>query len=299
LRWRYSEWELKMKLIRVGPKGDEKPGVLITEAGIQQRLDCSAYFSDWNHDFFRDDGLAQLAQLLRDKREQLPVFANDLRLGTSIARPGKILCIGLNYRDHAIEAKLQIPKEPLVFMKAANSINGPCDPIHIPRGAEKTDWEVELAIVLGAEARYLSDNESGEACIAGYCLANDVSERAFQIEHEGQWVKGKSCDTFCPLGPWLVTRDELADTSNLAMQLAVNGVTKQNSNTNQMIFSPAEIVRYLSGFMTLEPGDVILTGTPPGVGMGQNPPQFLSAGDQVELSIDGLGKQTTICVDAK
>lgn len=286
--------EIVMKLIRFGPQGFERPGVLLDG----QRLDCSELFLDWNHDFFSRGGLSSLAQMVSDRRRELPVVEEDQRWGACIARPGKIVCIGLNYKDHAEEAGMPIPSEPVVFLKAPNAMSGPYDNIVLPRGSTKADWEVELGIVVGREARYLSDSAAGAACIAGYCVLNDVSERAFQIEHEGQWTKGKSCDTFCPVGPWLVTPEELSNVANLRMTLAVNSVVKQDSNTEQMIFSPGEVVRYLSQFMTLEEGDLLATGTPPGVGMGQRPEQYLTAGDGMELSIEGLGTQRYQCESA-
>jgi 2-keto-4-pentenoate hydratase/2-oxohepta-3-ene-1,7-dioic acid hydratase in catechol pathway len=211
-----------------------------------------------------------------------------------IGRPGKVICIGLNYSDHAEEAGMAEPEEPIVFLKASNTIVGPHDPVFIPRGGEKTDWEVELGVVIGKEAKYLADEAAAAEVIAGYCLSHDVSERAFQLERGGQWTKGKSCDTFNPLGPWLVTPDEIDDVQNLGMELTVNGEVMQHGNTSKMIFSVFTIVHYLSQFMTLEPGDLINTGTPPGVGMGMKPPRYLRAGDRVSLSIDGLGKQQCV-----
>ncbi|MEM6852785.1 MAG: fumarylacetoacetate hydrolase family protein [Planctomycetota bacterium] len=213
-----------------------------------------------------------------------------------IDRPGKVICIGLNYSDHAEEAGMAIPDEPIVFLKAANTVVGPHDPVVIPRGGDKTDWEVELGVVIGREAKYLSDQTAAAEAIAGYCVSHDVSERAFQLERGGQWTKGKSCDSFNPLGPWLVTPDEIDDVQNLGMELTVNGQTMQQGSTSKMIFSVLEVVHYLSQFMTLEPGDLINTGTPPGVGMGMTPPQYLQTGDRVALSIDGLGRQESSVV---
>lgn len=279
-----------MKLIRYGAFKHEKPGVLID--GV--RHDCSLHFDDWNSAFFENGGIGKLRELCESGG--LPVVAEGERWGSCVARPGKVVCIGLNYSDHAAESGMAIPEEPILFMKAPNTVVGPYDEIEIPRDSLKTDWEVELGIVIGKEARYLDSHDEAAACIAGYCVSHDVSERAFQLERGGQWVKGKSCDTFNPLGPWLSTADEIADAQNLAMFLNVNGVRRQTGNTRTMIFGCLEIVRYVSQFMTLEAGDVITTGTPPGVGLGMKPPQFLQAGDVVELGIDGLGAQKQTCI---
>ncbi len=284
-----------MKLIRFGDPGHEKPGVLI---GGQRRKDCSAAFADWNHDFFQSGGLGDLARLIAEAGDSLPDVPEDARWAACVARPGKVICIGLNYSDHAAETGAEIPTEPIVFFKAANTVVGPYDQLLIPRGSQKTDWEVELAVVIGRDARYLGSVDQAPEHIAGYCVAHDVSERHFQLERGGQWVKGKSCDTFNPLGPYLATKDEIADVSNLAMTLDVNGQRRQTGNTSTMIFDPLFIVHYLSQFMTLEAGDVISTGTPPGVGLGMKPPQFLKAGDIVELSIEGLGSQRQVCGNA-
>jgi 2-keto-4-pentenoate hydratase/2-oxohepta-3-ene-1,7-dioic acid hydratase in catechol pathway len=284
-----------MKLIRFGEPGNERPGVLI---GDKFRKDCSAAFADWDHNFFQSGGLALLAQLVTEAGDSLPHVPDDARWASCVARPGKVICIGLNYSDHAAETGAEIPAEPIVFFKAANTVVGPYDDLLIPRGSEKTDWEVELAVVIGRDARYLDSAEQAPQYIAGYCLAHDVSERHFQLERGGQWVKGKSCDTFNPLGPFMATKDEVADVNNLEMTLDVNGERRQNGNTSTMIFNPFFIVHYLSQFMTLEAGDVISTGTPPGVGLGMKPPQFLKASDVVELSIDGLGSQRQTCRDA-
>ena len=279
-----------MKLIRYGTYKNEKPGVMID--GV--RYDCSQHFDDWNAAFFESNGLEKLQSLCDGGG--LPVVAEGERWGACVPRPGKVVCIGLNYSDHAAESGMEIPKEPILFMKAANTVVGPYDDLEIPRGSLKTDWEVELGIVIGTEARYLESHEEAAACIAGYCVSHDVSERAFQLERGGQWVKGKSCDTFNPLGPWLSTADEIADAQKLDMFLNVNGERRQTGNTSTMIFGCLEVVRYVSQFMTLEVGDVITTGTPPGVGLGMKPPQFLKAGDVVELGIDGLGTQKQTCV---
>jgi 2,4-diketo-3-deoxy-L-fuconate hydrolase len=281
-----------MKLIRFGTLKNEKPGLLDC-AG--KRRDCSAHFTDFNADFFAAGGLAKLRTL---NPESLPEVPTDTRWGAPVARPGKVICIGLNYRDHAAESGMEMPKEPIVFFKAPNTVVGPYDDVLIPRGSEQTDWEVELCVVIGAEARYLESRAAALTCIAGYCVTNDVSERHFQLHRGGQWVKGKSCDTFNPLGPWLATVDEIADVNDLAMTLDVNGQRRQTGNTRTMIFPADEIVRYLSHFMTLEPGDIINTGTPPGVGLGLKPPVYLKRGDVMELAIAGLGQQRQICGQA-
>jgi 2,4-didehydro-3-deoxy-L-rhamnonate hydrolase len=284
-----------MKLIRFGMPGEERPGVEL-ENGV--RKDCSQHFSDWNRGFFRADGLARLAQLLASKTDELPNVPLTTRLGAPVARPGKVMCIGLNYSDHAAEAGMPLPTEPILFLKASNTVIGPYDDVLIPRKSQKTDWEVELGVVIGDDARYLETPEDAERFIAGYCISHDVSEREFQLERGGQWTKGKSCDAFNPLGPYLVTRDAVPTPNRLQMTLAVNGERMQNGSTSTMVFSPTYIVHYLSQFMTLEAGDVITTGTPPGVGMGKKPPRFLRAGDVVELAIDGLGTQRQVCRDA-
>jgi len=284
-----------MKLARFGAAGQEKPAVINAEG---ERLDLSEYFADWDTKFFANDGLAQLATVLADKADALPRLDAALRTGSPIARPGKVICIGLNYSDHARETGAAIPAEPILFMKAANTVVGPYDDVQIPRGSEKTDWEVELGVVIGQTARYLDSPGDARACIAGYVLSHDVSERAYQLERGGQWTKGKSCDTFNPLGPFLLTADELPDPRNLAMSLKVNGVQRQTGNTSTMIFDPFTLVHYISNFMTLEPGDLISTGTPPGVGLGMKPPQYLKAGDVVELEIERLGSQSQRCVEA-
>ena len=281
-----------MKLLRFGEQGHEKPGVLLN--GI--RKDCSAYFTDWNHAFFQNNGLTNLADLLKTKGDALPNVSENERTASCIARPSMIMCIGLNYFDHAAEAGMEVPKEPLIFGKLANTICGAYDNVPIPKCSEKTDWEVELGIILGKDALYLNSEEEAEDHIAGYCVVNDLSERAFQLERGGQWIKGKSCPNFCPTGPYLVTKDEIKDVLNLNMHLSVNGVQKQNGNTKTMVFSPNHIVYYMSQFMKLEAGDLISSGTPFGVGLGFKPPQYLSAGDVVELSIDGLGSQKQLYI---
>ncbi|MCE9615301.1 MAG: fumarylacetoacetate hydrolase family protein [Lentisphaerae bacterium] len=283
-----------MKLIRFGERGSEKPGVLMGN----DRRDCSAHVADWNAAFFRADGLRELATFLEVEGARLPAVPPDTRWAPCVARPGKIVCVGLNYADHAAETGAPIPTEPVIFLKAPNSVCGPFDPLLIPRGSQKMDWEVELALVIGREARYVPDETAAAACVAGYCLANDVSERAFQREHGGQWTKGKSCDTFCPLGPFLATPDEIADPQALALTTDVNGERMQSGNTRTMLFTVRFLVHYLSQFLTLEPGDLVSTGTPPGVGMGHQPPRFLKAGDIVEQAIDGLGRQRHHCLPA-
>jgi len=281
-----------MKLIRFGNKGSEKPGIIDSD---NNRRDASGLFKDWNNEFFEDGGLEQLVAA---DIASLPLVDDSARWAAPIARPGKAICIGLNYSDHAEETGAAIPKEPIVFMKAANTVVGPYDNILIPRKSKKTDWEVELAVILKKEARYLGTTDDARGCIAGYAIVNDVSEREFQIERGGQWTKGKSCDNFSPLGPYLLTTDEVKDPQNLWMKLSVNGVQMQNGNTSKMIFDVFFVVHYLSQFMTLEAGDVILTGTPPGVALGMKEPQYLKEGDIVELSIEGLGSQKQTCINA-
>ena len=281
-----------MKLIRFGNPGAEKPGLQLADG---RRIDASAFGSDYDEAFFGGDGLERLAAWASANAEAAPAVDPGTRLGSCVARPSKIVCIGLNYADHAKESGLDIPKEPIVFFKSTTSLVGPNDDVMIPRGSEKTDWEVELAFVIGKKASYVDEADAMDY-VAGYSLHNDYSERAFQLERGGQWVKGKSCDTFAPLGPFMATADEIPDPQNLKCWLKVNGVTRQNSSTAQMIFGIRTLVSYLSQFMTLLPGDVISTGTPPGVGLGFKPPIFMKAGDVVELGIEGLGesKQTAV-----
>lgn len=273
-----------MKLLRHGPQGAEKPGMLDSAGTIR---DLSSVLSDVNGEALSPDALAKLAAL---DPATLPAVDSATRLGPCVAGAGKFVAIGLNYSDHAAESGLEVPPEPVVFMKATSSICGPNDNVEIPRGSEKTDWEVELGVVIGSTAKYVSEADALKY-VAGYCVINDVSERGFQIERSGQWVKGKSADTFGPLGPWLVTKDEVADPQALSMWLDVNGERQQDGNTNTMVYGVAFIVSYLSQFMTLHPGDIITTGTPPGVGMGQKPPRYLKPGDVVSLGIQGLGDQ--------
>ncbi|CCF00613.1 fumarylacetoacetate hydrolase family protein [Sinorhizobium fredii] len=279
-----------MKLLRYGPEGAEKPGVLDSAGRIR---DLSAVIADIAGPTIADFGWARSLDI-----ESLPIVEGALRLGACVAGSGKFICIGLNYADHAAESGLEVPPEPVVFMKATSAIVGPNDNVIIPRGSVATDWEVELGVVIGKKAKYVSQAEAMDH-VAGYCVINDVSERDFQTKRSGQWTKGKSCDSFGPTGPWLVTRDEIADPQKLGMWLKVNGVTKQNGSTETMVYGVAYLVSYLSQFMTLHPGDIISTGTPPGVGMGFKPPQYLKAGDVIELGIDGLGtqKQTVVADD--
>lgn len=283
-----------MKLIRFGNIGAEKPGVLLNG----KRKDLSHFFSDWNNAFFKNNGLEKLRELLNNNKAELQDVDENERWASCVARPGKVLCIGLNYSDHAKESKMDIPAEPILFQKGANTVVGPYDNILIPRNSMKTDWEVELGVVLAKDARYLSNVEEAEEYIAGYCISHDVSEREFQLERGGQWTKGKSCDNFNPLGPYLVTREEITDVQNLSLSLSVNGKRMQQGNTSSMIFSCNYLVHYLSQFMTLEAGDLINTGTPPGVGLGMSPQQFLKRDDIAELFIEGLGSQKQICIPA-
>jgi len=279
-----------MKLIRFGKKGAEKPGVEIKG----KRYDCSRYFEDWNSNFFKNGGLKKLKKLLKNKKAVLPKVGKKKRLGSPIARPNMIICVGLNYSDHAKESGMEVPSEPIIFMKATNTIAGPNDAVTIPKNSVKTDWEVELGIVLKKGVSYLKNEQAAEKAIAGYCVINDVSEREFQLEKGGQWVKGKSCPGFTPVGPYLVPKEKISDVLNLKMKLKVNGKSKQNGNTKTIVFKPAHIVWYLSQFMQLEAGDLISTGTPPGVGLGFSPPQYLKDGDVVDLEIEGLGQQRQV-----
>lgn len=273
-----------MKLLRHGPSGAERPGLLHSDGTVR---DLTGLVPDIGGAVLSDAGLAMLRGI---DPATLQVVAAGTRLGPCVAGTGKFICIGLNYSDHAAETGATVPPEPIIFMKATSAICGPNDPIIIPRGSEKTDWEVELAVVIGTRAKYVTEAEALNH-VAGYAVTNDVSERAFQIERSGQWTKGKSCDNFGQIGPWLVTRDEVADPQDLPMWLTVNGKTYQNGSTRTMVYGVAHLVSYLSQFMTLHPGDVISTGTPPGVGLGQKPPHYLKPGDVVELGIAGLGQQ--------
>jgi len=273
-----------MKLLRYGPPGQEKPGLLDAQGRIR---DLSAQVEDIGGAALLPEGLARIAAL---DISSLPLVEGEPRIGPCIAGVGKFICIGLNYSDHAAETGATVPPEPIIFMKATSAIMGPNDDLEIPRGSEKTDWEVELGVVIGKKAKYVSEADA-MSHVAGYCLINDVSERAFQIERQGQWTKGKSADTFGPIGPWLVTRDDVADPQKLGMWLEVNGVRRQNGSTATMVYGVAHLVAYLSQFMSLQPGDIISTGTPPGVGMGMKPPVYLKAGDEIALGIEGLGTQ--------
>jgi 2,4-diketo-3-deoxy-L-fuconate hydrolase len=276
-----------MKLIRFGASGREKPGVLVD--GV--RRDVSAKFRDWDRDFFEGNGLAELSAVVKGGVSGFPAVAESERWGACIARPGKVLCIGLNYRDHAREQGLELPKEPVLFMKATNTVVGPYDDVLIPRKSKKTDYEVELGVVIGKRARYLDSPEQAKGCVAGYCISHDVSEREFQTERGGQWTKGKSCDTFNPVGPFLATADDIPDPQTLDLSLDVNGERRQTSNTREMAVGVFELIHYISQFMTLEGGDLISTGTPSGVAMSMNPQRFLVAGDVVELRVAELGSQ--------
>jgi 2,4-didehydro-3-deoxy-L-rhamnonate hydrolase len=275
-----------MFLIRWGAFGAEHTGVVID--GV--RKDTSTHFSDWSPAFFRGDGMARLRELLASGIT-LSDVPTDARWAACIPRPGKVVCIGLNYSDHAAEVGAKLPMEPIVFLKGTNTVVGPYDDVLIPRNSVKTDWEVELGIVIGADARYLNSVADAPGHIAGYCIVHDVSEREFQTERGGQWTKGKSCDTFAPTGPWIATPDEIPDVNALSLSLDVNGVRRQTGSTASMIFDPYFLVHYLSQFMTLEAGDLIATGTPPGVGMAMKPPTFLVSGDVVELRVEHLGVQ--------
>ena len=276
-----------MKLLRHGEFGNEKPGIIDHEGKIR---DLSSHIPDINGDSINSESLKKIGAI---NLSTLPIVSNDTRLGACVGNVGKFLCIGLNYSDHAAESGLPVPSEPILFSKATSAIVGPNDNVEIPRNSSETDWEVELGIIIGKKAKYINENEA-EEYIAGYCVVNDVSERAFQIKREGQWTKGKSCDTFGPTGPYLVTKDEIPDVQNLKMYLDVNGKRMQDGSTNTMIFSAKHIVYYLSQFMSLNPGDIIATGTPPGVGLGMKPPVFLNAGDTMKLGIEGLGEQNQI-----
>jgi 2,4-didehydro-3-deoxy-L-rhamnonate hydrolase len=281
--------ERRMRLVRIGARGDERPGVL---AGDSDYVDLSDVVRDFDCEFFEADGIGRIRSVVASR-----IAAGETRslgksrLGSPIARPHQIVCVGLNYRDHAIETGQAVPKEPILFTKAPNTMIGPNDDVLIPRAATKTDWEVELGVVIGRRASYLRDASAARAHVAGWVLVNDVSERAFQMERGGQWLKGKSAETFNPTGPWLATVEDINDVNDLELWLDVNGIRRQRGSTSTMVFDPFEIVRYISQFMVLEPGDLINTGTPPGVGMGFDPPVWLAPGDIMTLGIDGLGAQ--------
>ena len=278
-----------MKLLRFGDDGNEKPGILSND----ELVDVSSFGEDFGEAFFANDGLQRLSSWFESRKSSLPRAAKNTRLGTPFMRPSKIICVGLNYSKHAAESKMPLPKEPILFFKSTTSFTSPNGDVIIPKNSVKTDWEVELAVVIGKRASYVDENKAMDY-VAGFCLHNDYSEREFQLERNGQWVKGKSADTFAPVGPWLVTKDEVRDYSNLRLWLKVNGKMLQDSNTNDLIFGVPMLVSYISQFMTLLPGDVISTGTPAGVGMGLNPPTYLKPGDVVELGIDGLGTQKQV-----
>jgi 2-keto-4-pentenoate hydratase/2-oxohepta-3-ene-1,7-dioic acid hydratase in catechol pathway len=274
-----------MKLIRFGEAGKERPGIINNE----KWYDLSGFVKDYDEEFFTNGGIEKLQEIA--EQNSLTEVESNQRLGCPVYKPSKVICIGLNYAQHARETNAQVPKEPIIFFKDTTSVSGQNDDIIIHKNSNKTDWEVELAVIIGKRASYVEESEAMDY-VAGYCLHNDVSERAFQIERGGQWVKGKSCDTFAPLGPWMATKDEITDVNNLRLWLTVNGKKMQDSNTNDLIFKIPFLVSYISQFMTLLPGDIISTGTPQGVGLGMNPQVYLKEGDIVELGIEGLGTQT-------
>jgi 2,4-didehydro-3-deoxy-L-rhamnonate hydrolase len=278
-----------MKLLRFGEPGKEKPGVLKNE----KILDVSSFGEDFGEKFLENDGLQRLSRWLDENSDKLPSVETKVRFGSPFTRPSKIICVGLNYSKHAFESNMPLPMEPILFFKSTTALTGPNDDLIIPKKSMKTDWEVELAVVIGKKAAYVDEKVAMEF-VAGFCLHNDYSEREFQLERNGQWVKGKSCDTFAPMGPYLVTKDEVSDFNNLNMWLKVNGKTLQNGNTDDMIFQVPTLVSYISQFMTLLPGDVISTGTPSGVGLGFNPPVYIKPGDVIELGIEGLGEQRQV-----
>ena len=280
-----------MKLLRFGNSGQEKPGIIDNDGNIR---DLSGVIDDINGSTVSPDGLNKINQI---DISSLPIVSNNPRIGPCVGSVGKFLCIGLNYSDHAAETGAEAPPEPILFQKATSAIIGPNDDVEIPKNSNATDWEVELGIIIGKKAKYIAEGTSQDY-IAGYCVVNDVSERDFQAKRAGQWTKGKSCDTFGPIGPYLVTKDEVSDPQDLSMTLDVNGQRMQDGSTKTMIFSVNHIVHYLSQFMSLNPGDVIATGTPPGVGLGMKPPVFLKSGDTMKLSIQGLGEQNQKCIQA-
>lgn len=284
-----------MKLIRFGAINEEKPGVFLANG---TKLDVSAFGHDYDEAFFGENGIEKLQDWLKNNQDSCPIVGNDVRLGPPLMRPSKIVCVGLNYAQHAAESGMDVPEEPVLFFKATSAIVGPNDPIIIPKGSEKTDWEVELAIVIGKKASYVSEKDALNH-VAGYVLHNDVSERAFQLERSGQWVKGKSCDTFAPIGPFIATPDEIGDPNNLNLWLTLNGEEVQNSSTSDFIFNIQYVVSYISQYMTLLPGDIISTGTPFGVGLGLKPPRYLKDRDVVELGIEGLGTSRQTCIAYK
>ncbi|MEC8602259.1 MAG: fumarylacetoacetate hydrolase family protein [Bacteroidota bacterium] len=281
-----------MKLIRFGELNNEKPGIQLDN---NSRIDVSSFVNDYDEFFFESDGIEKLRDWLKKNQEKCPIIEKNIRIGPPISRPSKIVCVGLNYAKHAAESGMEVPSEPVLFFKSSSAITGPFDPIILPKNSSKTDWEVELAVVIGKKASYIT-KENALKHVAGYVLHNDVSEREFQIERLGQWVKGKSCDSFAPLGPFIATTDEIKNPNKLNLWLKVNGKEMQNSNTSDFIFNVEEVISYISQFMTLLPGDIISTGTPFGVGLGLNPPKYLKEGDVVELGIDGLGISKQTCV---
>ena len=274
-----------MKLIRFGKPENEKPGVQLPDG---QKIDVSAFCSDYDETFFGTDGITRLQEWLSKHQDECPKISDAARLGSPLARPSKIVCVGLNYAKHAQESGMEVPSEPVLFFKASSAVIGPFDDVVLPKNSKKSDWEVELAVVIGAKASYVSESNAMDH-VAGYVLHNDISEREFQLERLGQWVKGKSCDTFAPLGPFLATADEISDPHNLNLWLKLNGTTMQDSSTSDLIFGIPKLVSYISEFMTLLPGDIVSTGTPFGVGLGLDPQVYLKAGDEMELGIDGLG----------
>lgn len=280
-----------MKLFRFGEEGKEKPGVLLNG----NMFDASSFAEDYGEAFLGSDGLTRLASWLTKNQASLPLVKEGARIGACLQRPSKIICVGLNYTKHALESKMTLPSEPIIFFKSTTALCGPNDNLIIPRNSNKTDWEVELGVVIGKKATYVEEKDALDY-VAGFCLHNDYSEREFQLERNGQWVKGKSCDTFAPMGPYLATKDEVKDFNNLHMWLKVNGKIMQDNNTDDMIFEVPFLVSYISQFMTLLPGDIISTGTPAGVGLGFNPPIYLKRGDVIELGIEGLGEQRQVAV---
>lgn len=284
-----------MKLIRKGQPGEELPGLILKDG---REVETSGFGEDYDEVFFETDGLQRLQEWVEENESDLPIFPENERYGAPIARPSKIVCIGLNFDDHAAESGMDIPEEPVLFFKASSAYCGPNDDLVLPRGGDKTDWEVELAFVVGKKANYVDEKDAMHH-LAGYALHNDYSERAFQLERSGQWVKGKSCDTFAPFGPFLATPDEIEDVNNLKMWLKVNGETMQSSNSSNLHYKIPFLLSYISQFMTLLPGDIISTGTPPGVGLGMDPPFYLKAGDLVELGIDQLGSSAQKVVASK
>jgi len=284
-----------MKLIRFGKIGQEKPGIILKS---KIKLDVSAFTSDYNEDFFGNNGIEKLKKWIKENQKKCPIINENIRLGVPFARPSKIVCIGLNYSKHASESGMEVPKEPVLFFKSTTALSGPYDEVILPKDSSKTDWEVELAVIIGNKASYVKESEAYDH-IAGYVLHNDVSERSFQLERSGQWVKGKSSDTFAPIGPYIVPKEEIKNPNNLKIWLKLNGEIVQNSSTSDFIFNIEKVVSYISTFMTLLPGDIISTGTPSGVGLGFNPPKYLKEGDVMELGIEGLGTSKQKCKSYK